>query len=50
MSDLKYGKGDEAEALKQAIRELSEAQKIVHTALISEKLEKVSKLLATVQV
>lgn len=50
MSELKYGKGGETEALKEAIREVNEAQKVIQTALISEKLEKISKLLATVQV
>ena len=50
MSDVKFGKGQEAEALKAAIQEVKEAQKVVHLATLSEKLTKISELLVSVQV
>jgi hypothetical protein len=45
-----YGKGQETEALKEAIREVSEAQKAAQLSLINEKLTRISQLLAVVQV
>lgn len=35
MSDLKYSKSGETEALKEAIREVNEAKKVIQTTLIS---------------
>ena len=50
MSDQKYGKGQEAEALKEAIREVQEAQQVVQLATLREKLARISNLLEVVQV
>lgn len=46
----KYGKGQEAEALKEAIREIAEAQKAAQMTIINEKLARASHLLSVVQV
>ncbi len=48
--EQQYGKGQEAEALREAIREVNEAQQAVQIAVLSEKLTRISRLLATVQV
>jgi hypothetical protein len=47
---VKYGKGQEPQALKEAIREVAEAQKAAQVTVIHEKLSKVSQLLSVVQV
>ncbi|HSE36021.1 MULTISPECIES: hypothetical protein [Bradyrhizobium] len=45
-----YGQGQEAEALKEAIREVAEAQKATQLAVVNEKLTRIAQLLAAVQV
>lgn len=48
--DVNFKKGDESKALKEAIREVREAQKAVQVSLLNDKLARISKLLAVVQV
>ncbi|MCP1846764.1 MULTISPECIES: hypothetical protein [unclassified Bradyrhizobium] len=45
-----YGPGQEAEALKEAIREVAEAKKATQPTVVNEKLERIAQLLAAVQV
>lgn len=50
MDEQKYGKDKESEALQEAIREVKAAQEAIQLSIVNEKLGKISRLLAVVQV